>query len=376
MFIGHDAGRSGAPFALLHLIRWLRKRHPTAAFDILLLRGGELGAEYRQVADVFVVPEASGSSLVGRGVRELSRRLGGGQRLPTYGLAPFSRNYDVVLGNTIATLEHLDYFKRKGMRTVCWMHELEFVIKSMFTPERFLELSRSVDCFVTASKAVDATLIRMGVAAESRVVYEFSPNRTDIQLDAAAVKRELGFPENCFLVGGGGTVEWRKGTDLFLQIASIVLRSEQDIRFVWVGGADLSSADYARTMYDFERLNIGDKVVFTGITYRPERYLSAIDVFALTSREDPFPLICLEAAGFGKPIICFENAGGMPEFVETDAGSIVPYGDIFSFSEQIILLERDRRRAADLGQNAQVKLADRFSAENSCKSMEEMLFKR
>lgn len=376
LFIGHDAGRSGAPFVLLHLIRWLREKHPDAAFDVLLLRGGDLEAEYRQLSEVFVVPDERGTSLLGRGMRVFRRQVQRAQRLRTYGLAPYRREYDVVLGNTIATLDHLEYFKAKGFRTVCWMHELEFVITSMFTRERFLELSRSIDCFITVSKAVDATLRRIGVSTESQVVYEFSPQPSASDTEPAALKRELGFPEESFLVGGGGTVEWRKGTDLFLQIAAVVSRAEPNIRFVWVGGADDSSTDYARMMYDLKRLGVRDKVVFTGITDRPERYLSAIDVFALTSREDPFPLICLEAAGLGKPIVCFENAGGMPEFVERDAGAVVPYGDIYSFSEQIILFERDRQRAAAAGRNARDKSTSRFSAENSCRSIEEILLER
>ena len=40
--------------------------------------------------------------------------------------------------------------------------------------------------------------------------------------------------------------------------------------------------------------------------------------------EDPYTLVCLEAAALEKPYVCFEGAGGSPEFVEEDCGFVVP----------------------------------------------------
>ena len=372
LFIGHDARRTGAPIVLLHLLRWLRERYPDAEFDVLLLRGGEFESDYRRVAEVFVLPEEQ-STLLGRGDRWLRRKLGRERRVRGHGLPPFRRDYDVVLGNTIVTLDHLEYFKSKGSRTVCWIHEMEYVIESMFTRERFLELSRSVDCFISASRAVDQTLREFGVTTDSHVVYEISPAMAAPDIDPRAVKRELGFPEDSFLVGGGGTIEWRKGPDLFLQIAAMVSKAEQSINFVWMGGAEPSSVDHIRVRHDLKRLGIEDRIVFTGMTDQPGKYLSAIDVFALTSREDPFPLICLEAASLGKPIICFERAGGMPEFVVPDTGVVVPYIALDVFSEQVINFCHDPGRVVSAGANAREKLNSSFSPDKQCKAIEQVL---
>ncbi len=67
------------------------------------------------------------------------------RRLRTEGLEPFKTDYDVVIGNTALTLEYLRYFKKRGAKTICWMHELEYIIKTLFTDERFIELTGSVD---------------------------------------------------------------------------------------------------------------------------------------------------------------------------------------------------------------------------------------
>jgi L-malate glycosyltransferase len=51
-------------------------------------------------------------------------------------------------------------------------------------------------------------------------------------------------------------------------------------------------------------------------------YLNLADGFVLTSREDPFPLVMIEAAWLGKPIVAF-NSGGVSEFVQPGMGTVV-----------------------------------------------------
>ena len=55
---------------------------------------------------------------------------------------------------------------------------------------------------------------------------------------------------------------------------------------------------------------------FVGEHRRPAELFCGCDVFALSSREEPMGLVALEAAMVGKPIVCFAEAGGMPDFVE------------------------------------------------------------
>ena len=77
---------------------------------------------------------------------------------------------------------------------------------------------------------------------------------------------------------------------------------------------------------------------FISASPKPSDYLAAADVFALTSREDPYPLVCLEAAALEKPIVCFASAGGAPEFVEEDCGFVVPYLDMMAMANRVVSL--------------------------------------
>ena len=105
--------------------------------------------------------------------------------------------------------------------------------------------------------------------------------------------KKLGIPADAFVVGCGGSLEGRKGPDLLLlQIASRLNKENRHIRFLWVGGkSDFTVTDHAQVQRDLKRLGLEHNVIFTGITSEPRRFLCAIDVFVLTSREGPFPLI-------------------------------------------------------------------------------------
>jgi glycosyltransferase involved in cell wall biosynthesis len=374
LIIGHEAGRTGAPIVLLHLLKWLRKHQPDLKMDILLLRGGELVSEFRELGEVFVLDPESSINLARRGLKKLRGKPHEWFVPLSFNRRPFNRKYDLVFGNTITTLYCLKHFKRRGSRTICWMHEMRYVATSFFSPQKLAELSKSVDKFIVPSKAVERTLIDLGVTVPVEQTHEITPPLELPNADLQSVRESLGIPSDAFVVGGGGTVEWRKGTDLFLQIAAKVCKQEANIYFVWIGGrTSRSELDFDRIVHDLELIGLDNRIRFTGITDEPANYMAVCDVFALTSREDPFPLMCLEAASLGKPLICFDKAGGMVEFVENDAGSIVPYMDTDAFADEIMKFYGDRQVLRDAGIAAQEKLTNRFSADDACRRIDAVI---
>jgi glycosyltransferase involved in cell wall biosynthesis len=78
-------------------------------------------------------------------------------------------------------------------------------------------------------------------------------------------------------------------------------------------------------------------------------YLSLFDILALVSREDPYPLAMLEAAQAERPIVCFADAGGAPEFVRDDAGIVVRYLDLRAMADAIWRLVDDASLRTALG---------------------------
>ncbi|MFZ0233456.1 MAG: glycosyltransferase, partial [Candidatus Acidiferrales bacterium] len=58
-------------------------------------------------------------------------------------------------------------------------------------------------------------------------------------------------------------------------------------------------------------------------------------------------------------IVCFADAGGMPEFVERDCGFIVPYLDIVAMGDRVVCLLDSPDSRLTMGAAARRKVAQR-----------------
>ena len=179
----------------------------------------------------------------------------------------------------------------------------------------------------------------------------------------AELRAEMGWPAEAKLVMGCGTVHWRKQPDVFVRLAEAV---GGDARFVWIGGGTDLEEMRALAL----SLGVADRVEFLGHRDDFRALMRCADVFALTSSEDPFPLVCLEAAVAGAPSVIFREAGGMGALVEPPgeppAGRAVPLGDEAAFAGAVrALLEDDAERAALAGA-ARARVLARYTTERAC----------
>ncbi|RZJ77974.1 MAG: glycosyltransferase, partial [Chryseobacterium sp.] len=143
--------------------------------------------------------------------------------------------------------------------------------------------------------------------------------------------------KNRLTIGATGTIDWRKSPDIFISIAAAVFykRPEINIEFRWKGAYD--GLELERLRYDVNKAGLDKNVFFINSSDEMDEFYSSLDILLLTSREDPYPLVVLEAASWGIPTICFEKAGGATEFVEYSNGGVnIPYLDINSASELIL----------------------------------------
>jgi glycosyltransferase involved in cell wall biosynthesis len=132
--------------------------------------------------------------------------------------------------------------------------------------------------------------------------------------------------------------------------------------FIWVGG-ETRAGQIGGLRYDIAKSRLEKWTHFLGHVDDPLSHYAACDVFALVSREDPCPLVMLEAASLGKPIVCFDGSGGAVEFVENDAGQVVPYLDVEEMATAVaLLLENDALRCR-MGRRGAERVAGRHSVE-------------
>jgi glycosyltransferase involved in cell wall biosynthesis len=78
--------------------------------------------------------------------------------------------------------------------------------------------------------------------------------------------------------------------------------------------------------------------------------IGQLDVFTLLSREDPFPIVVLEAGAQGIPTICFQGSGGIPDLARREAVVAVPYLDLKAFAKELHKLACQPEERSRIGQ--------------------------
>jgi glycosyltransferase involved in cell wall biosynthesis len=361
---------------MLNFLRWL-KANDDLEFDVKLLQGGPLVAEFEKLAPTEVI--ASSATLPRRVLRrvvagpmakfeakELVRRLS-------------ADRYALAYVNTVVPKREMMALAEAGLPVICHVHEMDFSIRYWLGPEGLTSLVDPVSRFIAVSRAVRDELVCRWHAPESKVsvVHAFTPSTTQSAKasDRAGIRTSLGLTDDDVLVGGCGTLDWRKGADLFLQVARATeaeAQSRRKTHFVWLG-ADRASSDYYKFMHDLEQCGLQDRVTVLESTPHPGAVFAAMDVFALTSREDPFPLVMLEAAALKVPMICFANSGGGPEFAADGAGVVAPYLDVSAFASEISRLANDPNRRRQIGEIASSRVAERFTIERQAPKLRDII---
>lgn len=358
LFASHEATRTGAPMQLLHFLRWYKK-NGNRPFSILLGHDGELTPDFEDLADTWALNRGHWHRHSLRARFLFAAALGDwARRAESRNIQRFAaRSFPaLVYANSIVSARIVEALAPR-VPILTHVHELEFMFRITQSPALTHLLART-NQFVACSNAVRENLIREHAVAEARVetvhesipVAQVRPNRGREQ-----IFQELNIPDDAHLVAGSGTLTWRKGPDLFVQLAREVCRERPDVHFAWIGGA--GSLDVAQFEHDVRLLGLDGKIRLTGAVPRPADYFAAADAFVLTSREDPYPLVCLEAAALAKPILCFAGSGGMPEFVEKDCGFVVPYLDTMTMAKRVIYLLDSPDCRATMGAAARHKVA-------------------
>jgi glycosyltransferase involved in cell wall biosynthesis len=351
LFVAHEAERSGASVALLRLLRWLRDA-TALDFEIVLLRGGALEQAFGGLAPLEVIhPQARPSldPLQTLGNRYRASRLRRARCLSRVRSRIERGDVGLVFFNSLATAELFAKLGSLAVPVVAYAHECRGEMEAIGLDRVRALCARADEIFgVSRAAARDLRSLDGALAERIRILPGCVASSSVPAAPCGDMRRSLGIPSDALVVGGAGRLGWRKGTDLFVQLARSVAERDPSgrVRFVWFG-EDPGGIERPHLQRDVDRLAIGSRVHFAGPTDAPEHYYADFDLFALTSREDPFPLVCLEAAQYALPVLCFEGAGGAPEFIGKEAGAVVPYLDVAAMADAVLSLaaEPDVRRA-------------------------------
>jgi glycosyltransferase involved in cell wall biosynthesis len=342
VFVSHDAANAGAQRLLITLIEWLRDKKGIRP-KIILRHGGPLVPNFYQLGPVLELDSLF--SFNGERIRQKLLRFCGNSN-------------SLVYINTLVSGDIATHLSKLQIPVITHAHELENALKRWCSKEELEHLIGLTDHFIAASPPVARNLEIVHRVSRERIttVYEFIKCREENRnpLTRIAIRRQKQLPEEGFNIFGCGTTDWRKGPDLFIEVADQANRlGMKDAYFFWIG-TDTGELEQLQTKV--RKLGLQDRVVFLGEVQDARSYFAAGDLFLLTSREDPFPLVCLEAADCGLPIVCFDKVGGMPDFVQNDAGYVIPFEDTRGMAEKVVFLCAHQEELIQRGATAQQRV--------------------
>ncbi|OPZ95931.1 MAG: Glycosyltransferase Gtf1 [Bacteroidetes bacterium ADurb.Bin408] len=271
-------------------------------------------------------------------------------RLPVwhrrYRLQKILQGVDVVFSNTITNGALLREIKPgfRG-RIISYVHELDMACRFFSTPRDLETTLELTDHFFVPCEAVKTFLVNRKKVPAHKVslLHYYIPALPVVPQEQLHRFCELSGIIEDFVVGAIGTVDWRKGIDVFISVAIRVFHKipGAGIQFVWMG-AEEGKDEVIKALSDLEKAGLGDRVVLLPQSGANYQFFNSIDMLLLSSREDPYPLVVLEAASAGVPTICFDKAGGAPEFVGDQCGTVVPYLNIEAMTDGVVNYYRDR----------------------------------
>ena len=208
----------------------------------------------------------------------------------------------ITIVNSIAAIQWKSirsFLAEKPANTWIYLHETAWTIeKFKFTnPEDFAFLEKHApDLPMLAVSDAQKSLMKNRFGAKRvDVIRNVTPN-ANMDFDNVRAYEEKETPPSIIMVG---TIQARKGAELFSLVADLAAEQKRPWKFRWIGHAT-SDDLYLSDLVDWAGVRKGEELL--------EEYRKA-SLFFLPSRDDPFPLSAIEAMSFGIKLVTYKNVG-------------------------------------------------------------------
>ena len=348
LLVGHDAYKHGAQMLLMSMAK-IYARQFGMDVTILLKAEGPLVSEYREVCTTVLLEQLGESNLEG-----WARHQG----------------FDMAIFNTSVTGNLVPALKSAGVKITMLIHELPNLIESYDLAPNMQIVAEQCEFAIFPS-----TIVQDGFnyyTSNATVEQKIHPQGIYMPVKYSRVARseirgELGIPTDAKVVLNVGFADLRKGFDIFLQIARQMIVERPDVHFIWAGAIEQEMQRWVRS--DLDEV-LEKRIHLIGFTTKMADYYSASDCLFLSSREDPYPSVVLEAMCVGTPVVIFKNATGFDSLI-SKYGQVVDRNDIAQINRSIVHCLYNDSRAEKLARAEYIDKECRF--DDYCFSLLQML---
>lgn len=349
--VTHDAYLHGAQYLALNMTRALKEDFHLDV-EVVCLGGGPLKSEFAKYGQLH---DMEGQDQRGEKAAQIAADLA-------------ARGYRFAIVNSTVSGLFLETLAAHGIRCVALVHELSGILAHYKLEEHASVIARHAEKVIFPANLVkesfravaplreDAFIIRpQGLHKRNRYRANFAQARQEL-------RTLLKLPKDAHIVLGAGYADRRKGVDMFIEAGLEVLKTTPDAYMVWLGHWEAEMQATVASMLDACSADIRKHFVFPGRKDDTDVFYAGADVLALTSREDPFPTVALDAMGGGLPIVCFGATGGIPELVRrAESGLVVPAFNVSAYAEALNSILADKTFRETFAANALAIVESEFS---------------
>lgn len=153
-----------------------------------------------------------------------------------------------------------------------------------------------------------------------------------------------------------------KGPDVLLEAFFEVMSSKPDARLCIIGTGDMEDA--LRRSVEMQGMEANVELLGAIPHSDLVQYYAKAKIVAVPSRSEGLPLVAIEAAIMGRPVVA-TDVGGLPEVVaDNESGLVVPCNNPAALSRAILSLLDDDELCATLGRQAKSRALNLFNQRN------------
>ncbi len=345
LFFTPLAGRTGSEMMLMYLLKQFDRNFFEA--QLISFSNGELLQDMPEDVITHHVPREF--SLIDKikfkaGINRITQQITTIQE---------SFKADVWYLNTITMPDMVSLGKQVGVKIITHFHELPLSFYFL-TSNQFQETIEQSNLLIGCAEIVSQRIKEAGgknvVTHYEMIDCDFIDQETQ---KVNAIRKQLSIPENDFVWVMAGTTDERKGFDFLPKIAKGL--NDPHVHLIWLGKRwDNGTTYWVEKL--LENVNTTHIHLLGAKKEDYYQYLQIANGFMLTSREDPFPLVMLEAAYLGKPIVAFAS-GGVIEFVQAGMGAVI---DSLNVSDFVAKMKDIMENKIDIDASKSIARASHF----------------
>ncbi len=190
----------------------------------------------------------------------------------------------------------------------------------------------------------------------------------DIQIEPDVFNREFGFTADNIIIGKIASMYPQKAHEVFFEAAKLVLNKFPNARFLIVGdGPRRGELEHIVLEMGLEK-----EVIFTGLRKDIPALLKFMDIFALSSSWEGFPMTILEAMASETPVVVTDVGGNREAVIDGKTGFLVNKANPGVLADAIVRLAGNQELMSAMGKAGRERVINNFTSEIMVRKTEKL----